>query len=148
MCRDWSILQTNFAKSNLLFKEIQISFSGQSKWLDQSYPISEGFWQRNYYHFLFTMEFEERWFGRSSMLYQFYSPRWIHGDNKENMSRWGTTRWRCGNCQILAPLTNNFNAQNEYGQTPIHSAAYFGHTEIVKILVPLTDNPNASDKDE
>ena len=53
-----------------------------------------------------------------------------------------------GIVKILAPLTNNFNAQNEYGQTPIHSAAYFGHTEIVKILVPLTDNPNASDKDE
>ena len=27
--------------------------------------------------------------------------------------------------------------------TPIHKAVWFGHTEIVKILVPLTDNPNA-----
>ena len=25
-------------------------------------------------------------------------------------------------------------------------AAHFGHTEIVKILAPLTDNPNAPDK--
>ena len=28
-------------------------------------------------------------------------------------------------------------------QLPIHETAWEGHTEIVKILVPLTDNPNA-----
>ena len=32
---------------------------------------------------------------------------------------------------------------NRDGDTPIHSAARHGHTEIVKILIPLTDNPNA-----
>ena len=47
---------------------------------------------------------------------------------------------------ILAPLTNNINAQNEYGQTPINWAAYFGHTKIVKILASFTDDPNAPDK--
>ena len=49
--------------------------------------------------------------------------------------------------KILAPLTNNLNAQNEYGQTPIHFAAFIGHTEIVKTLASFTDNPNAPDKD-
>ena len=37
----------------------------------------------------------------------------------------------------------NPNAADENGDTPIHMAAYHGHTEIVKILAPLTDNPNA-----
>ena len=46
---------------------------------------------------------------------------------------------------ILAPLTNNFNSQNEHGQTPICWAAYFGHTKIVKILASFTDNPNPPD---
>ena len=32
--------------------------------------------------------------------------------------------------------------------TPIHWAAYRGFTEVVKILVPLTDNPNASNENE
>ena len=32
-----------------------------------------------------------------------------------------------------------------YVRTPIFSAASNGHTEIVKILAPLTDNPNAPD---
>ena len=50
--------------------------------------------------------------------------------------------------EILAPLTNldNFNSQDEDGETPIMKAAYHGYTEIVKILVPLTDNPNVPDK--
>ena len=30
--------------------------------------------------------------------------------------------------------------------TPIHKAVWFGHTEIVKILAPLSKNPNAPDK--
>ena len=34
----------------------------------------------------------------------------------------------------------------EYGRTPIYWAAYEGHREIVKSLVPLTNNPNASDE--
>ena len=37
----------------------------------------------------------------------------------------------------------NPNAPNKLGDTPIHCAAYYGHTEIVKILAPLTDNSNA-----
>ena len=32
---------------------------------------------------------------------------------------------------------------HSYGWTPIHRAAMNGHTEVVKILAPLTDNPNA-----
>ena len=40
-------------------------------------------------------------------------------------------------------MTDNPNAPNKYGETPIHVAARNGHTEIVKILVSLTDNPNA-----
>ena len=31
--------------------------------------------------------------------------------------------------------------------TAIHAAAFNGHAEIVKILVPLTDNPNTPNED-
>ena len=48
--------------------------------------------------------------------------------------------------KILAPLTNNPNAPDEHGKTPIYWAAHEGHTEIVKILAPLTANPNAPNK--
>ena len=47
--------------------------------------------------------------------------------------------------KILAPLTDNPNAPNEDGETPIYCAARKGYTEIVKFLAPLTDNPNAPD---
>ena len=47
--------------------------------------------------------------------------------------------------EFLAPLTNNPNAPNRFGQTPIHWAAIRNHMEIVKFLAPLTDNPNAPD---
>ena len=40
-------------------------------------------------------------------------------------------------------MVANPNAPNKLGDTPIHCAAYYGHTEIVKILAPLTDNSNA-----
>ena len=49
--------------------------------------------------------------------------------------------------KIFAPLTDNPNAPDEVGWTPIHMAALSGITEIVEILAPLTDNPNAPDKD-
>ena len=42
---------------------------------------------------------------------------------------------------MLAPFTDNPNAPENNGTTPIHIAALHGHTEIVKILIPLTDNP-------
>jgi len=48
--------------------------------------------------------------------------------------------------KILAPLTDNPNAPDKDGETPIYWAAINGHTEIVKILAPLTDNPNAPDE--
>ena len=50
---------------------------------------------------------------------------------------------------ILAPLTNNLNPNIYYmgfpwdGQTAIYLAVSNGHTDIVKALAPLTDNPNA-----
>ena len=47
--------------------------------------------------------------------------------------------------KILASLTDNPNAPDKYGWTPIYCAAGRGHTEIVKILAPLTDNPNTKD---
>ena len=40
-------------------------------------------------------------------------------------------------------MTDNPNAQNNDGETPIYWAAIMGYSEVVKILVPLTDNPNA-----
>ena len=48
--------------------------------------------------------------------------------------------------QILIPLTDNPNAPDEEGATPIHWAAYTQNIEIVEVLGPLTDNPNAPDK--
>ena len=47
---------------------------------------------------------------------------------------------------IMALLTENPYAPDEYGRTPIHWATLRRHTEIVKILAPLTDNPNAPDR--
>ena len=47
--------------------------------------------------------------------------------------------------KILAPLTDNLNAKDVNGWTPIVWAAFNGHTDIVKLLAPLTDNPNARD---
>ena len=38
-------------------------------------------------------------------------------------------------------MTDNPNAVDEDGVTPIHSAVRNGHIEIVKILAPLTVNP-------
>ena len=48
--------------------------------------------------------------------------------------------------KIFAPLTNNPNAPDKDGETPIHKAARRGNTKIVKILWSLIDNPNAPDK--
>ena len=45
-------------------------------------------------------------------------------------------------------MTDNPNAADNQGKTPIYWAAYKGHTEIVKILAPLTANPNAEDEDK
>ena len=36
--------------------------------------------------------------------------------------------------KILAALTDNPNASDHYGTTPIQVAANYGHTEIVKML--------------
>ena len=44
-------------------------------------------------------------------------------------------------------MTDNPNAPNEDGKTPIYWATDEGHTEIVKFLAPLTDNPNAPKND-
>ena len=49
--------------------------------------------------------------------------------------------------KILARLTDNPNAPDKDGDTPINLAASNGHSEIVKILAPLTDNPNAPGED-
>ena len=47
--------------------------------------------------------------------------------------------------KVVAPLTENPNAPNKYGETPIYKAARIGNTEIVKFLALMTDNPNAPD---
>ena len=53
------------------------------------------------------------------------------------------------NCQNLDPLDRySSNAKiKDGGETPIYWAAWKVNTEIVIILAPRTDNPNASDKD-
>ena len=43
-------------------------------------------------------------------------------------------------------MTYNPNTPDKDGTTPIYLAAQVGHTEIVKILAPLTNNPNASNR--
>ena len=43
----------------------------------------------------------------------------------------------------MAPLTNNPNAPYD-GRTPIHIAANRGHTEIVKFLADIVENPNSA----
>ena len=44
-------------------------------------------------------------------------------------------------------MTDDPNAPDKSGASPIHAAAQKGHIEIVKILAPLTDNPNAPKND-
>ena len=44
-------------------------------------------------------------------------------------------------------MTDNPNARNIYGQTPIRWAARNGHTDIIKILAHLTDDPNTPDRE-
>ena len=44
-------------------------------------------------------------------------------------------------------LTENPNAEDNDGSTPIHSAAREGHLEIVRLLMTSTTNPNAPDND-
>ena len=46
---------------------------------------------------------------------------------------------------ILAPLTQNPNAPDPDGWTPINRAARRGNFEIIRIIAPLTDNPNMPD---
>ena len=43
-------------------------------------------------------------------------------------------------------LTDKPNTPDWYGNTQIYWAVCAGNTEIVKILAPLTDNPNAPNK--
>ena len=43
------------------------------------------------------------------------------------------------------PSTDNPNAPDNVGLTPIHCAAWNGHVEIVRLLMETTDNPNAPD---
>ena len=46
----------------------------------------------------------------------------------------------------MAPLTDQPNAQDKEGWTPIHKAAMEGTLDIVKFLAPLTDNSNPVDE--
>ena len=84
-------------------------------------------------------------------------PCYTHPDVQDDFRKtiWETCkkwRWQLSDedteiVKILAPLTDNPNAPNKDGNTPIHWAARNRHTEIVKILAPLTNNPNAPNND-
>ena len=41
----------------------------------------------------------------------------------------------------------NVNAENDYGNTPLHHAAYNGHAAVVAQLLQAKANPTAVDKD-
>ena len=44
----------------------------------------------------------------------------------------------------MASKVDNLNEPNPFdGWTPLHSAAWYGHTEIVKFLASRIENPNA-----
>ena len=43
-------------------------------------------------------------------------------------------------------MTDNPNAPNNDGNTPIFEAAREGQSDVIKILAPLTDNPNAANR--
>ena len=47
--------------------------------------------------------------------------------------------------KILSLLTDNPNAPDKDGETPIYLAAVMGRSEII-LLAPLTENPNLPDK--
>ena len=59
----------------------------------------------------------------------------------ENCKMKKSSNGRSEMVRILAHLTDNPNAPDENGRTPIYLAASNGHAEIVKILVQWTDNP-------
>ena len=48
-----------------------------------------------------------------------------------------------GHTEIVKLLADNANASDVDGETPIFRAAFHGHLEVVKFLIPLADNPNA-----
>ena len=50
-----------------------------------------------------------------------------------------------GVVQLIAPLTNNPNAQDLDGITPMQRAAIYGYHNIVKALIPFIDIPNSPD---
>jgi len=45
----------------------------------------------------------------------------------------------------LTPLSENPNAPDPDGFTPIQTAAKHGHFEVINILIPFSENPNAPD---
>ena len=47
----------------------------------------------------------------------------------------------------MVPLSNDPNAPNPAGYTPIQLAAKKGMVKIVKILAPFSDDPNETDPD-
>ena len=73
-----------------------------------------------------------------------YSSSAIQERIRDICNTWGSTQEDLEIVQILASLTDNPNAPDKDGLTPIHAAAYNGHTEIVNILAPLAANPNAA----
>ena len=65
----------------------------------------------------------------------------------ESCMIWDSSNENTEIVKILTPLTDNPNAPDVQGRTPIFWAVLNGHTEIVKILSPLTDNPNTPVED-
>ena len=54
-----------------------------------------------------------------------------------------------GHTEIVKLLSSHMKNPNADfgGHTPIHVAALHGKVEVIKILAPLTDNPNPRDED-
>ena len=137
-------MQTNFEKANVLVGEICKSFKkGESKGLDQSYQTRKDIDKGN----AIISYLKWNLMKKAVDLACFSSPAVQDNFRKiilENCKMKKSSNGRSEMVRILAHLTDNPNAPDENGRTPIYLAASNGHAEIVKILVQWTDNPNAT----
>ena len=57
--------------------------------------------------------------------------------NDTDPIHWGTKNGYVEFLKVLAPLIDDLNMPNHYGETPIYVAAKMGHANVIEILAPL-----------